>query len=129
MIQLGSLLRVSDKTCAVIVQCIKVFCPSKIAYLGNLVLVSLSWINKKKFARLKLRLQQKFLKGSLHRGLLIRSKMYFVRSNGIRIKFDENTVVLVTKNVVPVSNRVYGPVLREFCERWPSLGCVSNCII
>lgn len=72
-----------------IVQCIKVFCPSKIAYLGNLVLVSLLWINKKKFARLKLRLQQKFLKGSLHRGLLIRSKMYFVRSNGIRIRFDE----------------------------------------
>jgi len=41
MVQLGSLLRVSDKTCAVIAQCIKVFGSSKIAYLGDLVLVSL----------------------------------------------------------------------------------------
>jgi len=53
----------------------------------------------------------------LHRGLIIRSKSYYVRVDGIRIKFDENVVVLVTRNVVPVSNRVYGPVLREFCER------------
>jgi len=78
---------------------------------------------------LKARLQARFLKGSIHRGLLIRARVNFVRISGVRIKFDKNTVVLVTKAVVPVSNRVYGPVLRELCMRWPSLGCVSNCII
>jgi ribosomal protein L14 len=78
---------------------------------------------------LKARLQARFLKGSIHRGLLIRARVNFERISGIRIKFDKNTVVLVTKAVVPVSNRVYGPVLRELCMRWPSLGCVSNCII
>jgi hypothetical protein len=30
---------------------------------------------------------------------------------------------------VPLSNKVYGPILREFCMRWPSLGCVSSCIV
>jgi hypothetical protein len=24
---------------------------------------------------------------------------------------------------------VYGPLLREFCMRWPSLGCVATCIV
>jgi ribosomal protein L14 len=45
------------------------------------------------------------------------------------LKFNKNSVVLVTKNVVPVSNRVYGPVLRELCMKYPSLGCVSSHII
>lgn len=92
-------------------------------------MVSVQWISPRKFALLKARLQKKFFKGSLHRGLVIRSKVNFKRSSGIFIKFGENTVVLVTKNVVPVSNRVYGPVLRELCMRWPSLGCVSSYII
>jgi len=66
---------------------------------------------------LKARLQKKFYKGSIHRGLLIRTKVNYYRIYGVSIKFGENTVVLVTKNVVPVSNRVYGPVLREMCMR------------
>jgi hypothetical protein len=38
-------------------------------------------------------------------------------------------VVLVTKRRVPVSNRVYGPILKEFCMRWPSLGCVTRVLV
>ena len=83
----------------------------------------------KKFILLKSRLQKRYLKGSIHRALIVRTKTNTLRINGVFIKFGENTVVLVTKNVVPVSNRVYGPILREMCMRWPSLGCVSSCII
>jgi len=131
MVQLGSILCVTDKTCAVLVQCIKVLGSSKkkIAIIGELMIVSLKWLNARKYKTLKVRLQTRFLKGSLHRGLLIRACVNFLRISGIRIKFDTNTVVLVTKAKVPVSNRIYGPVLRELCMRWPSVGCVSNCII
>jgi ribosomal protein L14 len=45
------------------------------------------------------------------------------------IKFNENSIVIISKQVVPLSNRVYGPILQEFCMRWPSLGCVAICII
>lgn len=45
------------------------------------------------------------------------------------MRFDENAAVLVNKKTVPVSNRVYGPILKELCMKWPSLGCVSRCII
>jgi len=131
MVQLGSILRVTDKTCVVLVQCIKVLGIStkKIAFLGDIILVSVQWINSKKFLLLKARMQKRYLKGSIHRGLVIRSKMNFQRIPGIFLKFDENAVVLITKNVVPVTNRVYGPVLREMCMRWPSLGCVTSCMI
>jgi ribosomal protein L14 len=42
MIQLGSILKVTDKTCAVLVQCIKIpgSAKKKIAYLGDVILVS-----------------------------------------------------------------------------------------
>jgi large subunit ribosomal protein L14 len=131
MIQLGSILKVTDKTSVVLAQCIKVLgsYKKKIANLGDVIIVSVQWINSKKYKMLKARLQKRYLKGTLHRALIIRTKTYFSRAKGARLRFGENTVVLVTRLIVPVSNRVYGPVLHEFCMRWPSLGCVSSCII
>jgi ribosomal protein L14 len=59
----------------------------------------------------------------------VRTKSNWGRICGVFIKFNENSIVIVSKQVVPLSNKVYGPVLREFCMRWPSLGCVSSCIV
>jgi len=131
MIQLGSIVKVTDKTSIVLGQCIKVLksYKNKIACMGDIVLITVQWINSKKFMLLKPRLQKKYLKGTIHRALVIRAKVNYCRISGIYLKFDENCVILITKTVVPVSNRVYGPVLREMCMQWPSLGCVSLCII
>jgi len=131
MVQAGTLLKVTDKTGVVIVQCIKVFGATRkrIAYLGDVVLVSIKHTNVKKLARLKAKKRRKYSKGRLLRALVVRSKVNFLRMSGIFIKFDENTVVLVNKRVVPISNRVYGPILKELCMRWPSLGCVTRFII
>lgn len=51
----------------------------------------------RKFALLKARLKRKYLKGSVHRGLLIRSKVNFQRIKGVYLKFGENAVVLITR--------------------------------
>lgn len=131
MVQLGSILKVSDKTTITLVQCIKILksYKKKIGVMGDIILVSVQWVNSKKFVFLKPRLQKKYFKGTIHRGLIIRSKVNFLRIPGIYIKFNENCVVLVTRTYVPISNRAYGPILIEMCMRWPSLGCVSLCII
>jgi len=131
MVQLGSLLKVTDKTGVVLVQCIKVFGYSKrrIAFLGDVILVSVKWINVKRFKFMKVRWRKRFAMGTMHRALVIRAKVNFCRLPGIYIKFNENAVVLVNKKVVPVSNRVYGPILKELCIKWPSLGCVSRVVI
>lgn len=101
MIQLGTILKVSDKTGVVLVQCIKVFGSSKkrIAYIGDVVLVSVQRINPKKFHNVKLFKKRKFFKGTLHRGLVIRTKINYCRLSGIFIRFNENSVVLVIKRL------------------------------
>jgi len=131
MIQLGSVLKVVDKTGIFTVICLKVlnFSKNRIANLGDVIVVSVNTINLKRFAFLKVRLQKRYRQGSIHRALIIRAKVNYCRVSGAYIKFDENSCVLVTNKNVPVTNKVYGPVLREFCTRWPSLGCVSHCIV
>lgn len=131
MIQVGTILKVTDKTGVVLVQCIKVLGNSKkrIALLGDVVLVAVKRINPKKFKNVKLFRRKKFFKGTLHRGLIIRSKINFMRLSGLFIRFNENTVVLVNKKIVPISNRIYGPVIRELCMRLPSLGCITRVML
>jgi len=131
MIQVSSLLKVVDKTGITSVKCIKVLSTIKnrIACIGDVIVVSVHRLNPRKFQKVKLFKKKKFLKGTLHRGLIIRSCVNFKRMSSIFLKFNENSVVLVNKRVVPVSNRVYGPVLRELCMRLPSLGCVTRFMI
>lgn len=131
MIQMSTLLKVVDKTGITSVKCIKVLSTikSRIAFIGDIVIVSVYRLNPKKFKDVKLFKKKKFLKGTLHRGLIIRTCVNFKRMSSIFIKFDENSIILVNKRVVPISNRVYGPVLREICMRFPSVGCVSRYMI
>jgi len=131
MLQLKSFLKATDKTAVVKVYCIKVLKSIKrrVAKLGDLIIICVNTINIKNFIKLKPRFQKKFNIGTMHRALIVRTKLNYIRICGIQIKFDENSIVIVSKQVVPLSNKVYGPVLREFCMRWPSLGCVSICII
>lgn len=131
MIQLKSFLEATDKTAIVKTYCIKVLKSSKnrIAYIGDLIIICVNTINIKNFIRLKARFQKKFNVGTIHRALVVRSKSNISRICGVFIKFNENSIVITSKQVIPLSNKVYGPILREFCMRWPSLGCVSICII
>lgn len=119
MIQAGSILKVVDKTGVTLVQCIKVIGPYKkrIAFLGDVIIVSVKRLNPKKFKNVKWFRRKRYLKGTLHRALIIRSKVNYCRTPGVFIRFNENSVVIVNRRVVPLSNRVYGPVLRELCTR------------
>jgi len=119
MIQVGSIVKVCDKTGVSLAKCVKVFGPLKkrIANIGDVILVSVKQINPKKFKNMKLFKRKRFLKGTLHRGLVVRSRVYYKRSNNVFLRFNENSIVLVNKRTVPISNRVYGPILIELCRR------------
>lgn len=131
MIQLKTRLNATDKTSIVKVYCIKVLksIKKKISKLGDVIIICVNTINIRTFIKLKARFQKRFNVGSIHRALVVRTKSNIKRIFGIFIKFSENCIVIVSKQIVPLSNKIYGPVLREFCMRWPSLGCVSTCII
>ena len=57
MIQLGSVVKVTDKTGVVVGRCIKVLGSrkNKIAFLGDIILISVRKININRFRRLKVR--------------------------------------------------------------------------
>lgn len=99
MLQPGSLVNVSDKTGVVIVQCIKVFGASKkrIAFLGDVILLVIKKATLKSNFKSNVKKKRKFFPGRLVRGLIVRTKVNFSRLPGFFIKFNENTVVLVSK--------------------------------
>jgi len=131
MIQAGTVVKVCDKTGVVLGICIKVLghARKRVAGLGDIVVIAVRRINPRKFQKVKLFRRKKFLKGTLHRALIVRTKVNYRRAVGLFIRFNENSVVIVNKKAVPISNRVYGPVIRELCMRLPSLGCVTRIMI
>jgi len=115
MLILRSRVLITDKSSTVLGICIKVLRGKSVAQLGDCFLLSVRVRNAKRARFLKVRFQRKFVVGSMHRALLLRSKKNFMRFPGIFVKFFENACVLVNKRTVPISNRIYGPVLKEFC--------------
>lgn len=116
MIQPGTIAKVCDKTGVILVQCIKVLGPIKkrIACIGDIIIVTVKHINTRKFRKMKYAKKKKFFLGTLHRALVVRTKEQFSRSLGIYIRFNENAVVIVNKRIVPISNRIFGPILRDY---------------
>ena len=58
-----------------------------------------------------------FEKGDIVRGVVVRTRVAFRRSDGSTLRFDDNAVVLVDKNFQPIGTRVFGPVARELREK------------
>jgi large subunit ribosomal protein L14 len=52
-------------------------------------------------------------KGDIVRGVIVRTRAAYRRPDGSYIRFDDNAVVLVDKNLQPIGTRVFGPVARE----------------
>ena len=61
--------------------------------------------------------------GDIVTGVIVRTKKGVKRENGAVIKFDDNAVVLLKKDGMPVGTRVFGPVAREL--RGISDGCTK----
>jgi large subunit ribosomal protein L14 len=119
MIQLRSFLRATDKTAIAKVYCIKVLksIKNRISIIGEVIIICVNTIDIKNFIKLKARFQKRFKVGSMHRALIVRTKVNLSRICGVFIKFNENSIVIVSKQVVPLSNKIYGPILREYCMR------------
>lgn len=101
MIQVGSVVKVCDKTGVVLGVCIKVLghARKRVAVLGDVIIIAVRRINPKKFQNVKLFRRKKFFKGTLHRALLIRTKVNYCRIVGLFIRFNENSVVIVIRKL------------------------------
>ena len=108
MIQLRSILDVADNSGAKRVQCIKVIGGSfrRYARIGDVVVVSVKEAMP----------DSNIKKGSVAKGVVVRTRKETRRPDGSYIRFDQNAVVLINAEGDPLGTRIFGPVAREL--RW-----------
>jgi large subunit ribosomal protein L14 len=109
MIQQESVLKVADNSGAKKVKCIKILGGSKRRYacIGDIVVLSV----KTAVPRTEIK------KGSIQKGVVVRTQKAVRRSDGTYVRFGENAVVLVDEQMEPMGTRIFGPVARELRER------------
>jgi len=56
-------------------------------------------------------------KGQVVKAVIVRTKKELSRSDGSRIRFDDNAAVIITPDKNPIGTRVFGPVGRELREK------------
>lgn len=105
MIQVQTTLDVADNSGARKVRCIKVIGGSKrkVAAVGDTIVVSI----------IKAIPRGKVKKGDVMKAVIVRTKKETHRPDGSAVRFDANSVVLVSKDGEPIGTRIFGPVLRE----------------
>jgi large subunit ribosomal protein L14 len=108
MIQTQSILEVADNSGAKRVQCIHVLGGSRRRYarLGDIVVVAVKEALPDGTVK----------KGTVQKGVVVRTKKETRRADGTYIRFDQNAVVLINNQKEPIGTRIFGPVAREL--RW-----------
>lgn len=110
MIQVGTVLNVSDNSGARKVYCIRVLNGSrkKYARLGNLVLVVVKSLRKKRKSLSKVK------KGDIFRALIVRTRTKSISKISDSFSFLENSVVLLTGQNKFVGTRILGSLPKNF---------------
>ncbi len=68
-------------------------------------------------------------KKKLVRAVIVRQKKEYRRTDGIRIKFEDNAAVLINPDGSPRGTQVRGAVAREAAERWPKIAGISSIVV
>jgi large subunit ribosomal protein L14 len=105
VIQTESVLEAADNSGAKKLRCLKVLGGSKRKYatVGDVIVVSI----KDAAANGKVK------KGQVARAVIVRTTKEVRRPDGSYIRFDNNSAVLINKELEPVGSRIFGPVARE----------------
>lgn len=104
MIQQKTILKVSDNSGAKTVKCLKILngFKKKYAKLGDIIVVSIQRL------RNKLKKISKVKKKEIYKALIIRTKTKYRNKLGNEQSFDDNAVVLLNKQKIPLGSRVVG---------------------
>jgi large subunit ribosomal protein L14 len=109
MIQVQTIVKVTDNSGAQLARVFKVLGGSKRRYarLGDIVVASVQTAQPRKQTKKK----------DIVYGVVVRQKQPFRRKDGTYIYFDENSIVLISKEKKePIANRIFGPIPREIQE-------------
>lgn len=113
MIQPQTILKVTDNSGAKTVRCIKVpgGFKKKIAKLGDIVIVSVQKLRNKAKRTAKVK------KKEVCKALVVRTKATYCKTTGLSIRFNDNAVVLISKQGNPIGTRIIGPISKTLKKK------------
>jgi large subunit ribosomal protein L14 len=105
MISVGTRLKVADNSGATEAQCIRVLGGTRKRYarVGEEIVVAIKKAIPTGAVKRK----------SVVNAVVVRQAAPIKRSDGTTVRFDENAIVIVAKDKLPIGTRVFGPVARE----------------
>ena len=108
MLQIRSRLDVADNTGARMAKMIGVIGkPTKTAHVGDIITAHIREASTGGSVK----------KGDVVRAVVVRSKHPVRREDGSYLRFDNNAIVIIDKDLNPRGTRIFGPVARELRER------------
>lgn len=69
------------------------------------------------------------MRKKVERAVIIRTRKEYRRPNGLRVKFEDNAVVLIDEKGVPKASEIKGVVAKEAAERWPKIAGLASQIV
>lgn len=111
MVQPQTLVKIADNSGGKIGRVFKVLGGTRRRYarIGDRVALSVQTAEPRKDVKKK---------DVLH-GVVVRQRKPFRRKDGSYVRFDDNAVVILEKDsVIPMANRVFGPIPRELSEEY-----------
>ena len=69
------------------------------------------------------------MKSKVERAVIIRVRKEYRRPDGLRIKFEDNAVVLVDEKGLPKASEIKGVVAKEVGERWPKIAGLAPAVV
>ncbi len=63
-------------------------------------------------------------------GIIVRQKKEYKRANGMRIKFEDNAVVVLKDEKGNPKGTIFkGPIAKEVADRWPMVAKIASIIV
>ena len=109
MIQPRTMLKIADNTGAKILQCFHVLGSTRKRYaqIGDIIV----GVVKEALPNLTVK------DGEVIMGVVVRTRKPIRRNDGSYVTFDDNAIVIISKELNPRGTRVFGPVARELRDR------------
>lgn len=69
------------------------------------------------------------LRKQLVQAVIIRQRKEYRRTDGMRVKFEDNAAVIITPEAAPKGSEIKGPMAREAAERWPKVAGIASIVV
>ena len=69
------------------------------------------------------------LRKQLVQAVIVRQRKEYRRTDGLRVKFEDNAAVIVTPEGSPKGSEIKGPIAKEAAERWPKVAGIASMVV